>query len=202
MVSGDQVRYNQLAPFVVEYVSKPTTICFFSLILKTSDEIEAEKLEQTIKKSILEIVKKRKANMGEGVDEFGSDYLGQLVKIADESNGSKRISIEQMIDEIKAVYGAGHLTTTNLLSWTVFLLAIDQDWQEKARREVFEFFGRRTPTSDGIARLKTVRNCFLRVFSLNIGVQTSLCVTQLITTSPNGVGEIRTGAPRSNLTHN
>ncbi|KAJ9564010.1 hypothetical protein OSB04_009170 [Centaurea solstitialis] len=126
-----------------------------SLILKTGDEVEAEKLEKTIKKSILEIVKKRKANMGEGDDEFGSDYLGQLVKIADESNGSKRISVEQMIDEIKAIYGAGHLTTTNLLSWTVFLLAIDQEWQEKARQEVLELFGRRTPTSDGIARLKT-----------------------------------------------
>jgi len=132
--------------------------------LKTGGDIEVEKLEWTIKKLILHIVKKRKANMGEGVDEFGSDYLGQLVKITDESNGSKRISIEQMKNEIKAMYGAGHLTTTNLLSWTVFLLAIDQDWQEKARQEVFELFGRRTTTPDGIARLKKVRNCFLHVF--------------------------------------
>ncbi|KAI3719821.1 hypothetical protein L6452_20726 [Arctium lappa] len=151
---------------IFEMVSKLTAITVrniynlrfpgISSILKTDDEIEAEKLEQAIKRSILEIVKKRKANMGEGVDEFGSDYLGQLVKIADGSNGSKRISIEQMINEIKAIYGAGHLTTTNLLSWTVFLLAIDQDWQDKAREEVLEFFGRRTPTSDGIARLKTM----------------------------------------------
>ncbi|KAJ9563618.1 hypothetical protein OSB04_008778 [Centaurea solstitialis] len=106
-----------------------------------------------MKKSIPEIVKERKANMGEGV-----------MKMADESNGSKRISIEQMIDEIKAVYGAGRLTETNLLSWIVFLLAIDLDWQEKARQEVFELFGRRTPTSNGIARLKTVRNCFVHLF--------------------------------------
>ncbi|XP_024988569.1 cytochrome P450 CYP749A22-like [Cynara cardunculus var. scolymus] len=151
---------------IFEMVSKLTAITVrniynlrfpgISSILKTDDEIEAERLEQTIKKSILEIVMKRKASMSEGVDEFGSSYLGQLVKIADDSNGSKRISIEQMIDEIKAIYGAGHLTTTNLLSWTVFLLAIDQDWQDKAREEVFEFFGRKTPTSDGIARLKTM----------------------------------------------
>ncbi|KAJ9563616.1 hypothetical protein OSB04_008776 [Centaurea solstitialis] len=151
------IRYDTVNGCICSGIrSKPTTICFFSLILKTSDEIEAEKLDKRINKSILEIVKKRKANMDEGVDEFGSDYLGQLVKMAHESNGSKRISIEQLIGEIKAVYGAGHLTTNNLLSWTVFLLAIDQDWEEKARQEVFELFDRGTPTSDGIARLKTM----------------------------------------------
>ena len=133
---------------------------FFSLILKTTDEIEAEKLEKAIKISILDIVEKRKVNKSEGVDEFGSDYLGQLVKIANDPNGIKRITIDQMIDELKAIYGAGHLTTTSLLSWTVFLLAINQDWQDKVREEVYEFFGQNSPTSDGIARLKNVRQCF------------------------------------------
>ncbi|GKB27754.1 cytochrome P450 CYP749A22-like protein [Tanacetum coccineum] len=126
------------------------------LILKTNDEIEAEKLEKAIKISILDIVGKRKVNKSEGVDEFGSDYLGQLVKIAYDPNGIKRITIDQMIDELKAIYGAGHLTTTSLLSWTVFLLAINQDWQDKVREEVYEFFGRNSPTSDGIARLKNM----------------------------------------------
>ncbi|KAI3671912.1 hypothetical protein L1987_87109 [Smallanthus sonchifolius] len=127
-----------------------------SLILKTKDEIEAEKLEKAIKKSILDIVKSRKVNMDEGVDEFESDYLGQLVKMANDSNESKRITVEQMIDELKAVYGAGHLTTTSLLSWTVFLLAINQEWQDKVREEVIGLFGKKIPTSDGIARLKTM----------------------------------------------
>ncbi|KAI3764071.1 hypothetical protein L2E82_14071 [Cichorium intybus] len=128
-----------------------------SLITKTDDEIEAEKLEKAIKKSILDIVDKRKAN----ADDFGNDYLGQLVKIANDANDKKRITVDQMIDEIKAIYGAGHLTTTNLLSWTVFLLATNQEWQEKVREEVLELFGRETPTSDGIARLKTDVHCFL-----------------------------------------
>lgn len=131
------------------------------MVWKTNDEIEARKLEKEIKKSIVDIVMKRKENKGEGVDEFGSDYLGQLVKLADDSKENKRITIDQMIDEIKTIYGAGHLTTTNLLSWTVFLLAINQDWQEKVREEVLELFGRKLPTSDGIARLKTVGNYFL-----------------------------------------
>ncbi|KAF5761962.1 putative cytochrome P450 [Helianthus annuus] len=125
-----------------------------SLIMKTKDETEAEKLENAIKTSILDIVKKRKENMDEGVDENGSDYLGQLVKMANDSNESKRITVEQMIDELKTIYGAGHLTTTSLLSWTVFLLAINQEWQDKLREEVVGLFGQKIPTSDGIARLK------------------------------------------------
>ncbi|GJR18030.1 RNA-directed DNA polymerase, eukaryota [Tanacetum coccineum] len=107
-----------------------------SLILKINDEIEAEKLEKAIKMSILDIVEKIKVNKSEGVDQFGSDYLGQLVKIANDANEIKRITIDQMIDELKAIYGAGHLTTMSVLSWTVFLLAINQDWQDKVRDEM------------------------------------------------------------------
>ncbi|KAL4586430.1 hypothetical protein LXL04_011066 [Taraxacum kok-saghyz] len=150
---------------IFEMVAKLTTITVrniyklrfpgISLIMKTNDEIEAEKLEKAIKISILDLVEKRKVNADKD-DDFGSDYLGQLVKTANDANENKRITVEQMIDEIKAIYGAGHLTTTNLLSWTVFLLAINQEWQEKVREEVLELFGRKTPTSDGLARLKTM----------------------------------------------
>lgn len=127
------------------------------MLLKSRDDIEAEKLEKGIKSSILELVRRREgANNGE-YEHFGRDYLGQLMKITLESDTTKRITLEQMIDEIKAVYGAGHLTTTSLLSWCVFLLAIHTDWQEKARFEAFQIFGKRNPTSDGLGRLKTVR---------------------------------------------
>lgn len=125
--------------------------------MKSSDDIEAEKLEKGIKDSILELVRKReKAKNGE---DFGRDYFGQLMKITYDSEVKKRITLEQMIDEIKALYGAGHLTTTNLLSWCVFLLAIHTDWQHKARLEALHIFGNKNPTSHGLARLKTVRPC-------------------------------------------
>ncbi|KAL8106051.1 cytochrome P450 CYP749A22-like [Apium graveolens] len=128
-----------------------------SQIVKTSDEIEAEKLKEGIKNSILDIVSKREQKVKTGeADDYGKDYLGQLVKISHDSDVYKRITVEQMVDEIRALYGAGHLTTTNLLSWTVFLLAVHTDWQDKARKEVFEHFGQENPSSDGIARLKSM----------------------------------------------
>uniref|UniRef100_A0A1W7HBV4 Cytochrome P450 n=1 Tax=Scoparia dulcis TaxID=107240 RepID=A0A1W7HBV4_SCODU len=128
-----------------------------SMLVKSNDEVEAEKLEKSIKACILELVKKREnlRSNGECVN-FGNDYLGQLVKISHESDVKKRITTEQMIDEIKAIYGAGHLTTTSLLAWCVLMLAINTDWQDKAREEVNEIFGTRKPNSDGIARMKTM----------------------------------------------
>ncbi|KAL3636183.1 hypothetical protein CASFOL_020730 [Castilleja foliolosa] len=122
------------------------------LLKKSDDEVEAEQLERRIKSSVLEIVKKRENE--ETNKNFKSDYLGQLVKISHAQNVKKRITIDQMIDEIKIIYGAGHLTTTSLLGWCVLLLAINQEWQEKGRDEVNKAFGKNNPHSHGIARLK------------------------------------------------
>ncbi|WMV49333.1 hypothetical protein MTR67_042718 [Solanum verrucosum] len=61
-----------------------------------------------------------------------------------------------MINKIKALYRAGNLTTTSLLGWSVFLLALHPEWQEKARKEVVTFCGLELPTSDAIARLRTM----------------------------------------------
>ncbi|XP_049405448.1 cytochrome P450 CYP749A22-like [Solanum stenotomum] len=73
-------------------------------------------------------------------ENFGTDYLGQLLKLLHEPDTNKSITLDQMIDEIKALYGAGHLTTTSLLGWSVFLLALHPEWQEKARKEVVAFW--------------------------------------------------------------
>lgn len=127
-----------------------------SMVFKSDDEFEAAKLEKRIKGSIMDLVKKRESLPNATLGDFGSDYLGQLLKIRHESDVNRRITAEHMIDEIKVIYGAGYLTTTTLLSWCVLLLAIHEDWQEKAREEVKETFGFRTPNSDGIARLRTM----------------------------------------------
>nr|XP_009762791.1 PREDICTED: cytochrome P450 CYP749A22-like [Nicotiana sylvestris] len=126
------------------------------MLIRTNDEIEAEKLERGIKSSILELVRKREKVKDRTFENFGTDYLGQLMKLLHESDMNKSITIDQMIDEVKALFGAGHLTTTSLLGWSVFLLAHHPEWQEKARKEVLEFCGLKNPTSDAITRLRTM----------------------------------------------
>ncbi|KAK2983893.1 hypothetical protein RJ640_008052 [Escallonia rubra] len=67
---------------------------------------------------------------------------------------TQEISVEGIIDECKTFYTAGHGTTTLLLSWAILLLAINTDWQEKARQEVLKVLGCGRPNSEGISRLK------------------------------------------------
>ncbi|KAK6922216.1 Cytochrome P450 [Dillenia turbinata] len=126
-----------------------------SKIFKTSDDIEAEKLEKGIWDLVMEMVRNREKKVTGGeMENYGSDFLGLLLKANHDIDEKKGISIEDLVDECKTFYIAGQETTTTLLSWTVLLLAIHDDWQEKARKEVLELFGQENPNSDGIARLK------------------------------------------------
>ncbi|CAL5428504.1 unnamed protein product [Camellia sinensis] len=130
-----------------------TKLPIFSQIWKSTDDIESEKLEDGIRDSILEIIKKRENAMTE-VDNYGTDLLGLLLKASKDADENKRITVENVVDECKAFYIAGHETTTTLLAWSVLLLAIHTDWQEEARKEVLELFGQQDPNAEGIPRMK------------------------------------------------
>lgn len=120
--------------------------------MKNNDEIESEKLEKGIMDCIVQIITKREME-----DVSSTDFLGKLMEANQDKDRKKRISVEEIVDECKTFYFAGHETTTSLLSWTIFLLAVHQEWQDKARNEVTHSFGDTNPSSDGIARLKIVR---------------------------------------------
>ncbi|XP_047981840.1 cytochrome P450 CYP749A22-like [Salvia hispanica] len=125
--------------------------------IRTRDDIEADKTEQLLHDSIMEIVKKRQFEVRSGkADSFGSDFLGSLLKGHHDTDPKSQISAAEIIDECKTFYFTGQETTFSLLSWTTFLLAIHTDWQERAREEVLQLFGQQNPNSDGLSRLKTV----------------------------------------------
>lgn len=126
-------------------------------IWKTSDEIDSERLEKAIHDAVLEIIKNReeKVNTGE-MNNYGNDFLGSLLKAYHDPDESKRITIDDVIDECKTFYFAGQETTNSVLTWTLFLLAIHKDWQQEARKEVTNVFGNEDPNHDGMMKLKTV----------------------------------------------
>jgi cytochrome P450 len=107
---------------------------------------------------MLEIIKKtEKKFMTREDGSSGGDFLHLLVKAHHDANASQRVSVQDLVDECKTFYIAGQVTTTTLLAWTVFLLAIHTDWQENARKEVLSLFGQQNPNPNGITKLKTVR---------------------------------------------
>ncbi|KAG8654247.1 cytochrome P450 CYP749A22 [Manihot esculenta] len=140
--------------------------------LKTKDDMEADRIEDGIRDSIMKMIKKREEEAKlRQVDSYGSDFLGVLIKANRDMDKTKQISIEDLIDECKTFYIAGQETTSSALAWNILLLAIHMDWQEKAREEILELFGQRNPTLDEISRLKIMNmiiNETLRLYSPSI----------------------------------
>ncbi|KAL9352326.1 hypothetical protein Peur_055006 [Populus x canadensis] len=136
---------------------------------RTSDDIESENLEATIRSSFMNMMKKREQEAMLGnIDGYGHDFFGLLLEAYHDSDKTKKISVDDLIDECKTFYVGGQETTSSLLTWSVLLLAIHTDWQDEARNEVLELFGQQNPSQDSIAKLKImsmVINESLRLYS-------------------------------------
>ncbi|KAK6133974.1 hypothetical protein DH2020_032276 [Rehmannia glutinosa] len=72
-------------------------------IWKSQDDIESDKIEQSLRDSVLAIVRKREEKVITGqAHNFGSDFLGSLLRVHHDADKKNRISIDDVIDECKA----------------------------------------------------------------------------------------------------
>ena len=92
---------------------------------------------------------------------YGNDLLGLMLEAcAPEHGETPMLSMDEIIDECKTFFFAGHDTTSHLFTWASFLLSTHPEWQDRLREEVRRECGDEVPTGDALNKLKLV-NMFL-----------------------------------------
>ncbi|XP_071906321.1 cytochrome P450 CYP72A219-like [Coffea arabica] len=129
--------------------------------LPTKSNKKMKEINREIRAIVKDLISKREKKLKEG-EMKTEDLLGMLlesnIKEIQESGNKKDagITIDQVIEECKLFYFAGQETTSNLLAWTMVMLATHRNWQERAREEVFQVFGNNKPDFEGLNHLKVV----------------------------------------------
>jgi len=115
---------SEIQEYVVKEIRQPHLNWWFILSGQVRKNLEKSK---RIRKLISEIIDQRKKS-----DEKFNDLLDMLLEARYEDTGEP-MKEHQLIDEIVILIIAGHETTANTLSWTLFLLAGHRDILKKLR---------------------------------------------------------------------
>jgi len=120
------------------------------------------KIDRRLKEILNSIIQARletKTTTGTHVG-YGNDLLGiMLAANQKELGGSQRnlsMTIDEVMDECKTFFFAGQETTSTLLTWAVFLLAINPEWQEVLRKEVLSVCGTDIPDANMLSKMKSM----------------------------------------------
>ncbi|XP_006356192.1 cytochrome P450 734A1-like [Solanum tuberosum] len=126
--------------------------------LPTKKNIISWKLDKDVRNSLMKLIEHRKKSLECDQSEEGpKDLLEVMIKASNSTYSNSAIKVDDIVEECKTMFLAGKYTTSNLLTWTTILLAMNPHWQQLARDEVFNVCGARdTPSKDNIAKLKTL----------------------------------------------
>jgi cytochrome P450 len=128
----------------------------YSKFLCPKKALEAKRLGKEIDGLFLSIITDRKKSIEEN-PEASHDLLGLLLQgsHADGRKG-KMLTPRELVDECKTFFFGGHETTALAITWTLLLLAVNQDWQDTLRAEIREVFGDKEIDVTRLAGLKKV----------------------------------------------
>ncbi|KAH7424333.1 hypothetical protein KP509_11G002800 [Ceratopteris richardii] len=98
------------------------------------------KLQRRIHETLKTIIENRMHAVQKcQADSYGDDLLGRILAANGSSLGDGVVlTTQDIIDECRTFFFAGHETTASLLAWATMLMASNPEWQDRAREEVLE----------------------------------------------------------------
>ena len=139
-----RIKYiiEEVQNFLVKEIRLPHKAWWFSLSGQVKKHLELAEENNKIIKGIIEdrVGSKKEIN----------DLLNMLLETRYEDTG-EGMSVKQLIDEIKILFIAGHETTANALTFTLYLLAGNPDVQQKIFDEITEI---ESQTNDIVEQLQ------------------------------------------------
>ncbi|KAL6615624.1 hypothetical protein ACP70R_037894 [Stipagrostis hirtigluma subsp. patula] len=161
------------------------------LYLPTKPNRRMKQIASEIEGLLKGIIAKRENALRAG-NATSDDLLGLLLEsnmehCRGDGDSKAGITTDDVIGECKLFYFAGMETTSVLLTWTMVVLCMHPEWQDRAREEVLHVFGSGTPDYDGLSRLRIVTMVLYEVLRL----YTPLTALQRRTYKPMELGGVR-----------
>ncbi|KAF3671637.1 hypothetical protein T459_05062 [Capsicum annuum] len=116
--------------------------------LPTKNNMMMRRLEKETRESVRTLIERSSKGR-----ENSKNLLSLLISASEKE---REFGVEEIINECKTFYFAGNEANTALLTWTL-LLASHQEWQDKAREEVFRVCkGNNLPSAENLNDFKIV----------------------------------------------
>ncbi len=93
------------------------------------------------------------------------DLATKIMTTPDPETGAC-FSAAEMVDQVAIFFLAGHETSASALAWSLCLLALHPDWQERVAAEAAEVIGEEIPYFSIVGRLKLARAVFRETMRL------------------------------------